>query len=102
MLSNATSTAWINQHRRRGRQGGEDEQSRAIRAGASQRGAGTKRRREVDAHSRERTAPPARKGLAGAYRPSASSRMGALRRGWEPGYGRNGETHMGGNAHATG
>jgi len=32
-------------------------------------------RREVDAHSRQRTAPLAGKSLAGAYRPSASPRV---------------------------
>jgi hypothetical protein len=46
--------------------------------GSGQRGAGTKGRREVDAHSRQRTAPLAGKSLAGAYRPGASERVGAL------------------------
>jgi len=46
----------------------------------------------------ERTAPPAGKSLAGAHRPGASARVGALRRRWEPGYGWNGESHLGGNA----
>ena len=56
--------------------------------------AGTKGRREVDAHSRQRTAPLAGKSLAGAHRPGASARVGALRRRWEPGYGWNhGEAH---------
>src|SRR5437016_9574687 len=108
MLSNATSTAWIvnsmdHQHQRKGRQGKEDDRSRAVRTGSGQRGAGTKGpgtngRREVDAHSRQRTAPPAGKSLAGAHRPGASARVGALRRRWEPGYGWNGESHLGGNA----
>ena len=48
-----------------------------------------KGRREVDAHSRQRTAPLAGKGLAGADRPGATARMGALRRRWEPGRGWN-------------
>src|SRR2546422_7500450 len=99
MLSNATSTAWINQHKRKGRQG-EDDRSRAVRTGSRQRGAGTKGRREVDTHSRQRTAPLAGKSLAGAYRPGASARVGAIRRRWEPGYGWHGEAHHGGNAHA--
>src|SRR5229473_3874275 len=104
MLSNATSTAWINQHQRKGRQG-EDDRSRAVHTGSGQRGAGTKGpgtegRRQVDAHSRQRTAPLAGKSLAGAYRPGASARMGALRRRWEPGYGWNAESYRGGNAHA--
>src|SRR5437867_1474294 len=30
------------------------------------------------------------------------STVGALRRRWEPGYGWNGEAHLGGNAHAAG
>src|SRR5437899_8820876 len=77
MLSNATSTAWINQHQRKGRQGEEDDRSRAVHTGSGQRGPGTKGRREVDAHSRQRTAPLAGKSLAGAYRPSASARVGA-------------------------
>jgi uncharacterized protein YndB with AHSA1/START domain len=29
-------------------------------------------------------------------------RVGALRHRWEPGYGRNGEAHLGGKAHAAG
>ena len=41
-------------------------------------GADTKGRREVDADSRQRTAPLAGKSLAGAYRPGASARVGAL------------------------
>src|SRR5258706_3849384 len=98
MLSNATSTTWINQHQRKGRQGEEDDRSRAVHIGSGQRGAGTKGRREVDAHSRQRTAPLAGKSLAGAYRPGASARVGTLRRRWEPGYGWNGEAHLGGNA----
>ena len=103
MRSNATSTAWINQHQRKGRQGEEDDRSRAVRTGSGQRGAGPKGRREVDAHSRPRTAPPAGKSLAGAHRPGASARVGALRRRWEPGHGWNhGEAHHGGSAHAAG
>ena len=39
---------------------------------------GTEGRREVDAHSRQRTAPLAGKSLAGANRPGASARVGAL------------------------
>src|SRR5436190_8739433 len=101
MLSNATSTTWINQHQRKGRQGEEDDRSHAVRTGSGQRGAGTKGRREVDAHSRQRTAPLAGEGLAGAHRPGAAARVGALRRRWEP---RNdwshGEAHHGRGAHA--
>src|ERR1700704_5390841 len=101
MLTNATSTAWINQHKRKRRQGKEDDRSRAIRTGSGQRGAGTKGRREVDAHPRPRAPSPAGKSLAGAYRPGASARVGALRRRWEPGYGWNhGEAHHGGSSHA--
>src|SRR6266550_18842 len=81
MLSNATSTAWINQHERKGRQGEEDDdRSLAVRTGSGQRGAGTKGRREVDAHPRQRTASLAGKSLAGANRPVAAARVGALRR----------------------
>src|SRR6266853_1202651 len=103
MLSNATSTKWINQYERnrKGRQGEENDRSRAVRTGSGQRGTGTKGRREVDAHSRQRTAPLAGKSLAGTYRPSASARVGSLRRRWEPGYGwSRGEAHHGGSAHA--
>src|SRR5207249_1699308 len=101
MLSNATSTAWVNQHERKGRQGEEGDRSRAVRTGSGQRGAGTKGRRAVDAHSRQRTAPLAGKSLAGANRPSTSARVGALRRRSKPGYGWNhGEAHHGGSAHA--
>ena len=46
---------------------------------------GTKGRREVDARSRPRAAPPAGKGLEGADRPRASARMGAVRCRPEPG-----------------
>src|SRR6266480_2922646 len=64
MLSNATSTAWINQHQRKGRQGEEeDDRSLAVRTGSGQRRAGTKGRREVDARSRQRIAPLAGKSL---------------------------------------
>ena len=49
-----------------------------VHTGSRQRGAGTKGRREVDADSRQRTAPLAGKSLAGAYRPGASARVGAL------------------------
>jgi len=58
-------------------------------------GADTKGRREVDAHSRRelRHSP---ENLAGAYRPSASARVGSFRRRWEPGYGwSHGEAHHG-------
>src|SRR5437899_5107974 len=44
-----------------------DDRSRTVRTGSGQRSAGTKGRREVDAHSRQRTAPLAGKSLAGAY-----------------------------------
>src|SRR6202023_1813266 len=100
MLSNATSTTWINQHQRKGKQGEEDDGSRTAHTGSGERGAGTKGRREVDAHSRQRTAPLAGKSLAGAYRPGASARVGSLRRRGEPGHGWNGEAHHGGSAHA--
>src|SRR5712692_6513010 len=103
MLSNATSITWINQHQRKGRQGEEDDRARAVHTGSGQRGAGTKGWREVDAHSRKRTAPLAGKSLAGAYRASASARVGALRRRWEPGCGWNhGEADHGESAHAAG
>ncbi len=65
-------------HQKKGRQGEEDDRSRSVHTGSGQRGAGTKGRREVDAHSRQRTAPLAGKSLAGAYRPGASARVGAL------------------------
>src|SRR5213083_2250928 len=101
MRSNATSTAWINPYERKGREGEEDDRSRAVRTGSGQWGAGTKGRREVDAHDRQRTAPLAGKSLAGAHRPSAAARVGALRRRWEPGYGwSHGEAHHGRSAHA--
>ena len=87
----------------RRRQGEGSDRSRAVRTGAGQRGAGTKGRREVDAHSRQRTAPLAGKSLAGAHRPGASARVGAIRCRWEPGYGwTHGEAHHGGSAHAAG
>src|SRR6266699_3164985 len=64
MLSNATSTAWIDQRQRKGRQGEESDRSRAVHTRSGQRGAGTEGRREVDAHSRQGTAPFARNRLA--------------------------------------
>src|SRR5207248_11210869 len=90
MLSNATSATWINQHERKGRQGEEGDRSRAVHTGSGQRGAGTKGRREVDAHSRQRTTPLAGKSLAGANRPGASTRVGALRRSEERRVGKEG------------
>src|SRR5438309_2429878 len=83
------------------RVGGQDDRSPAVHTGSGQRGAGTQGRREVDAHSRQRTASRAGEGLAGAYRPGAAARVGALRRRWEPGDGWNqGEAHHGRSAHA--
>src|SRR6266852_903540 len=108
MLSNATSTTWKvhhqrGQHQRKGRQGEYDDRPRAVHTGSGQRGASTKGRREVDAHSRERTAPLAGNSLASANRPGASTRVGALRRRWEIGYGWNhGEAHHGESAQAAG
>jgi len=63
-------------------------------------GAGEKGRRVVDAHSRQRTAPLAGKSLAGANRPGASARVGALYGRWQPGYGWNSEAHLGGSTQA--
>ena len=57
----------------------------AVHTGSRQRGAGTKGRREVDAHSGQRTSSPAGDGVAGADRPGAPARVGALRSRWEPG-----------------
>src|SRR6185503_2952213 len=103
--SNAISTGWINQHerKRRRRQGGESDRSRAVRTRSGQRGAGAEGWREVDARSRPRTAPLAGKSLAGDYRPGAAARVGAFRRRSEPGYGwQHGEAHDGGRADADG
>src|SRR5258707_5785333 len=103
MLSNATSTGWINQHERKENEEKRNDRSRAVHTGPRQRGTGTKGWRELDAHSRQRTAPPAGKSLGGANRPSASSRVGALRSRWNPGYGWNqGEPDRGGSAHTAG
>src|SRR5882724_3283355 len=80
-----------------------DDRTRAVHTGSGQRGAGTKGRREVDAHSRQRTAPLAGKSLAGANRPGASARVGALRRRWESGHGWNhGEAHDGASTQGAG
>ena len=60
-----------------------------------------KGRRAVDARSRQRAAPLAGESLAGADRPRASARVGALRRRCEPGdQGTHREAHDGGRAHA--
>src|SRR5215470_18317316 len=100
MAARWAPTTWINQHERKGRQGEEDDRSRALHTGSGQRGAGTEGRRKVDTHSRQRTAPLAEKSLAGANRPGASTRVGALRLRWEPGYGwSHGEAHHCGSAH---
>src|SRR5437764_14043023 len=82
--------------------GRKDAAALAVPTGAGQPGTDKKGwTEEVDAHSRQRTAPLARKSLAGPYRPGASARVGALRHRGEPGYGWNyGEAHLGGNAHA--
>src|ERR1700687_1275324 len=58
--------------------GGQNGRSPAVHTGSGQRGAHTKGRREVDAHSRQRTAPLAGKSLASAYRASASARVGSV------------------------
>src|SRR6185503_3441595 len=101
MPSNATSTAWINQHERKRRQGEEDDPSRAVHTGSGQRRGGAEGGREVDAYSRQRTAPLGGKSLAGANRTGATARVGALCSRWEPGYGWNhGEAHLGRGAHA--
>src|SRR5438046_7149859 len=60
------------------KKGEEDDRSRAVHTGSGQRRGGAEGRRKVDAHSRQRTAPLAGKSLAGAYRPSASARVGSL------------------------
>src|SRR6266478_4725783 len=91
----------LTQLARYSRQGEKSGRSRAVHTGSGQRGADTQGRREVDAHSRQRTAPLAGKSLAGAYRPRASARVGALRRRCEPGYGwKHGEAHHGRSARA--
>src|SRR5260370_1616509 len=103
MLSNATSTEWINQHERKESEEKRNDRSRAVHTGSRQRGAGTKRWRELDAHSRQRTAPLAGKSLGGANRPGASSRVGALPSRWNPGHGwKQREADRGGGAHAAG
>src|SRR4051812_6078196 len=77
--SNATLTACTNQHERKGRQGEDGDRSPAVRTGPGQGGAGTEGGRQGDAHSRQRTAPPAGKSVAGAHRPGAAARVGAVR-----------------------
>src|SRR5215471_9710585 len=74
--------------------GEEDDRSRSVHAGSGLWGAGAKGRREVDTDSGQGTAPLSGKSLAGAYRPGAPARVGALRRRWEPGYAWNhGQAH---------
>src|SRR5579859_6934282 len=78
-----------------------DDQSRAVLTGSGKRCASTKRRREMDAHSRQGAAPLSRKSLASANRPGASARVGALRRRWKSGYGwSHGEAHHRGSPRA--
>src|SRR6476646_8470808 len=102
MRSNVTSTASIKQNElRKGRQGDGDDRSRSLHTGARQWRAGSKRRRQVDARSRPRTAPFAEEGLAGADRPGAAARVGPLRRRSESRYGWNRrEAHDSGSADA--
>ena len=69
--------------------------------GPAGRGRGTKGRREVDAHSRPRTAPPAGEGLAGADRSGAavaSGRPSTPIGAWDG--VEAGEAHDGGSADA--
>jgi hypothetical protein len=97
MLANATSTAWINQHERKGDKEKKMTDREQYTPGPP-RGASTKGRRKVDSHSRQTTAP-----LAGKIWQSltgASARVGALRSRWEPGGWNHGESHPGGNADA--
>src|ERR1700739_1429087 len=59
----------------------KNDRSRAIHTRSGQRGASNQgwcTKRQVDAHSRQRTPPLAGKSLAGAYRPCAPARVGAL------------------------
>src|SRR5258708_19718283 len=74
MLSNATSTTWINQHQRKGKQGEENDRSRSVHTGSGQRRGRAEGRRKVDAHSGQRTAPLAGKTLGAAYHADASPR----------------------------
>src|SRR6516162_7691059 len=85
MLSNVTSTAWINQQQRKGRQGEKHDQSRGVHTGSRQRRGGPKGRGKVDAHTRQTTAPLARKSLGGSHRTGTPARVGTLRNRWEPG-----------------
>src|SRR5205823_3653877 len=101
MPSNATSTAWINRHQRKGRKGAEDDRTRAVHTGSGECGEGTKGGRELDAHSRQRAASLAGKSLAGANRSSTAPRVGAFRGRSEPGHDWNySEPHHGGSAGA--
>src|SRR5579875_3141110 len=116
MLWNAILIAWIpakkihQAERKRERRGADDCDAssvllpgatekidggpRAVHTRPRQRGACTKARREVDACSRQRSAPLAGKGLGSAYRPGASARVGALRRRPKPGQrGSHGKAH---------
>src|SRR5437016_12292601 len=91
MLSNGTSTAWINPRQRKGRRGEDDDRSRRVLAGSGRGGAGTEGRRKVDAYSRERAAPLAGKSLAGADRAGACERVGDLCGRLVPGHRRMGQ-----------
>src|SRR5260370_24895565 len=103
MLWRATSPEWSKQQERKESEEKRNDRSRAVPTGCRQRGAGTKRWRELEANSRQRTAPLAGKSLGGANRPGASTRVGALRSRWNPGYGWNqGEADRGGSANAAG
>src|SRR5581483_9579727 len=75
-----------------------NDRSRPVRTGSRRRGAGTKGRREVDPYSGERNAPLTGKSLAGADRPGAPARVGALRGRGQSGDGWTREAQLGGNA----
>ena len=97
--SNATSIGWIKHHVERK----ETMSSREDVCAGPRRGRrGPEGRREVDARSRPRAPPPAGEGLAGADRPRAPARMGAVRRRPEPRRRRPGEALDGRDADAAG
>ncbi len=79
-----------------------DEQPRDVRARPRGRSRGPEGWREVDARSRPRAPSSAGEGLAGADRPGASVRMGAVRRRSQPGRRGAGEALDGGSADAAG
>src|SRR5215475_4950224 len=108
MRSNATWIAWTGGPHRNAasdepaRKEADDERSRELRAGRRLGRGGPEGWGRVDAHPGPGSSPPAGEGLAGADRPRAAARMGAIRRRSGSGDRRAGEALDGRDADPAG